>query len=143
MADESAARDYRVSAVPATPEQTEPNIHIKTPVPASPAPNLNPVNQPTAVPNGRVAASAFEKILLMLTGVITIVLASVIVATQVSVTSAQRHLQDVDQRITKVQAKNSDAKQTINEMLQSNHLNDVAAKDGLSFNEANIRNVGK
>lgn len=143
MADESAARDYRASAVPAMPEQTEPNIHIKTPTPASPAPKHNPVNQPVAVPSGRVAVSAFEKVLLTLTGVIMVVLGSVIVATQVSVTSAQRHLQDVDQQITKVKAKNSDAKQTINEMLQSNHLNEAAAKDGLSFNEANIRNVGK
>jgi len=79
----------------------------------------------------------------MVAGVVTVVLATVIVATQVSVATAQRNLQDVEQSIATVEAKNSDAKQTINEIMQSSHLNTVAAKDGLAFNEANIRNVGK
>ncbi|TAR29622.1 protein required for the initiation of cell division, partial [Lactiplantibacillus plantarum] len=69
-----------------------------------------PAARPQAIPAGRVAVSAFEKILLMVTGVITVALATVIVATQISVADAQRDLQDVEQTIATVQAKNSDAK---------------------------------
>ncbi|MFC6171763.1 protein required for the initiation of cell division [Loigolactobacillus jiayinensis] len=136
MADESAARDYSLLAEPVAPSMPQPEIHIKAPAKA-------PAVQPQAIPAGRVAVSAFEKVLLMVAGVVTVVLATVIVATQVSVATAQRNLQDVEQSIATVEAKNSDAKQTINEIMQSSHLNTVAAKDGLTFNEANIRNVGK
>ncbi|MFD0897920.1 protein required for the initiation of cell division [Loigolactobacillus binensis] len=142
MADESAARDYSLLAEPVTPSTPKPEIHIKTPV-AAPTTTIDPVTQPQAIPAGRVAVSAFEKILLMVTGIVAVGLATIIVSTQISVASAQRSLQDVEQTITAVQAKNSDAKQTINEIMQSSHLNTVAAKDGLTFNEANVRNVGK
>lgn len=137
MADESAARDYSLLADPLAPSTPQPEIHIKAPLETTPA------ARPQAIPAGRVAVSAFEKILLMVTGVITVALATVIVATQISVADAQRDLQDVEQTIATVQAKNSDAKQTINEIMQSSHLDAVAAKDGLTFNEANIRNVSK
>ncbi|MFD1319473.1 protein required for the initiation of cell division [Loigolactobacillus zhaoyuanensis] len=143
MADESAARDYSLLAEPVAPSMPQPDIHIKAPAETAPATKIDPATQPQAIPAGRVAVSAFEKILLTVTGIAVVALATVIVATQISVANAQRSLQDVEQTISAVQAKNSDAKQTINEIMQSSHLNTVAAKDGLTFNEANIRNVGK
>ncbi len=131
MADESAARDFSSLADPVAPSVTQPDIHIQE----------TPQVQPVATPASHVAISAFERTLMVTLGIVLVSLCTMIVSSKIAVSSAQQHLQDIGQSVTALQLQNTNYKQEINELMQSNHLNDVAARDGLSLNEANIRNV--
>jgi cell division protein FtsL len=130
MLDESTARDLTALTQPeTTAPQVQPEIHKA----AQPAPQ--------AVPRQHVAFSVFEKAAVVALGLVAVALCTLIVSSKIALASTQRNLENVGRSITKVESDTTDYKQEVNELMQTNHLDSVASKDGLKLNEANIRNV--
>ena len=130
MLDESTARDLTALTQPeTTAPQVQPEIHTA----AQPAPQ--------AGPRQHVAFSVFEKAAVVALGLVAVALCTLIVSSKIALASTQRNLENVGRSITKVESDTTDYKQEVNELMQTNHLDSVASKDGLKLNEANIRNV--
>lgn len=102
-----------------------------------------PVELPRVAVKQRVRFSMFEKVMASVITAIAITLMVVLVHTTVSVSASQRQLQDVQTSITKVKTANTDLQQEIGELSSSDRLAAYAKKNGLTFKEANVRNVTK
>lgn len=112
----------------------EPQITVDTPAQTA------PVAAPTP---SKVPFSGLERFGLCCVAVVTLVLMVLLVQTNVGVASAQRQLQNVQSHITQVQSSNVDLRQEVSELSSSDRLSAYAQKNGLAFDDANVRNVSK
>ncbi|ASG80975.1 cell division protein FtsL [Lactobacillus pentosus] len=115
-----------------TPGATTP-VHKTTTV-ATPNP---------AIKTQRVAFSMFEKVLCVGLSLVVFSLAIMLVSTNITATNAESELQTVQEKVSKVQAKNTSAAQEISELSSRSRLNKIAKQYGLSLNNGSIRNVYK
>ncbi|WP_191988093.1 cell division protein FtsL [Lapidilactobacillus wuchangensis] len=114
--------------------ETEPLVTPSTPV------------EPAGVAQAqstRVAFSGLERICACCTGLLTIALMVFLVHTNVGIAGTQRQLQDVQVKISQIKAANVDLRQEVSELSSSDRLSAYAQKNGLTFNDANVRNVSK
>ncbi|WP_457951234.1 cell division protein FtsL [Lactiplantibacillus pentosus] len=115
-----------------TPGATTP-VHKTTTV-ATPNPSIK---------TQRVAFSMFEKVLCVGLSLLVFSLAIMLVSTNITATNAESELQTVQEKVSKVQAKNTSAAQEISELSSRSRLNKIAKQYGLSLNNGSIRNVYK
>ncbi|WP_125605295.1 cell division protein FtsL [Lapidilactobacillus bayanensis] len=102
-----------------------------------------PLELPQIEVKQKVRFSAFEKVMASVIAAIAVIMMVALVHTTVSVSASQRQLQDVQTSITKVKTANTDLQQEIGELSSSDRLAAYAKKNGLTFKEANVRNVTK
>ncbi|MBU7489331.1 cell division protein FtsL [Lactiplantibacillus pentosus] len=115
-----------------TPGATTP-VHKTTTV-ATPNPSIK---------TQRVSFSMFEKVLCVGLSLVVFSLAIMLVSTNITATNAESELQTVQEKVSKVQAKNTSAAQEISELSSRSRLNKIAKQYGLSLNNGSIRNVYK
>lgn len=102
-----------------------------------------PIELPQISVKQKVRYSMFEKVMACVIAVTAVIMMVMLVHTTVSVSTSQRQLQDVQTSITKVKTINMDLQQEIGELSSSDRLAAFAKKNGLTFKEANVRNVTK
>ncbi|MFD1412038.1 cell division protein FtsL [Lapidilactobacillus gannanensis] len=93
--------------------------------------------------SARVAFSGLERVCACCAGIATIALMIFLVHTNVGIAGTQRQLQDVQVKISQIKATNVDLRQEVSELSSSDRLSAYAQKNGLTFNDANVRNVSK
>jgi len=118
-------------------QQAEPTY-----TPAQPVAPVKPA-EPKLKAKTRVGFSTFEKALGLTGSLICVALMIVLVSSKIALTNAQHNLQQVDNRISKVQSQNTNYKQQIGALQSSNRLEKIAHDSGMSLSNANIRNVTK
>ncbi|MFD1465246.1 cell division protein FtsL [Lapidilactobacillus mulanensis] len=106
-------------------------------------PQAQPLELPKVAVRGKekVALSKFEKLMFGVVACATVALMMMLVHTTINVSSSQRQLQDVQSKITKVETTNVDLQQEVGELTSSDRLATYAKENGLTFNDANVRNV--
>ncbi|WP_295730165.1 cell division protein FtsL [uncultured Limosilactobacillus sp.] len=90
-----------------------------------------------------VAISKFEY---LLTGCCTLVICAMmisLVSAKISVNNAQRHLQNIQSQISKVNNSNISQQQEIGDLTSQDSLQKIAAKYHLNDSNTNVRNVNK
>ncbi len=92
---------------------------------------------------GGRAGDLFGRKRLFLIGLVVFSLAIMLVSTNITATNAESELQTVQEKVSKVQAKNTSAAQEISELSSRSRLNKIAKQYGLSLNNGSIRNVYK
>lgn len=132
------AQNSLAEAVPLTQEpQQRPNIERPQ---RQAQPKLDPQQQPNSQ---KLPVSKFEKCLLTVCGLVLAVMMVCVVSSKIAMTNAQHQLQSVNSRVTTVQNHNTSAQQEINELQSRSRLDKIAKKQGLSLDNARIRNVSK
>ncbi|MTV82919.1 cell division protein FtsL [Secundilactobacillus folii] len=91
----------------------------------------------------KLTLSKFEKCLLVTGTLIVVVMMLSVVSMKIGVSSAQQQLQDVSNKITSFQSKNTNDRQTINELLNRSRLEKIAKQNGMTLSNSKIRNVNK
>lgn len=100
--------------------------------------------KPQAKPQGkRLALNGVERVIIGIIGAVVVALMVLVVQTTASVAKNQRELQNIQAQTSKAKATNIDLKQEISELSSSDRLTTFAKKNGLSFNDANVRNITK
>lgn len=107
-----------------------------------PQPQVAPKPE-TQVKGKRLALNGVERLIIGVIGVIAVALMVLVVQTTASVAKSQRELQNIQTQTSKAKATNVDLKQEISELSSSDRLAAFAKKNGLSFNDANVRNITK
>ncbi|WP_125581857.1 cell division protein FtsL [Levilactobacillus cerevisiae] len=132
------AQNNLAEAVPLSAEpQQRPNIEQPQ---RQAQPQLNPQQHPNS---HKLPISKFEKCLLTACGLVLAVMMVCVVSAKITTTNAQHNLQSINSRITTVQNHNTNAQQQINELQSRSRLDKIAKKQGLSLQNARIRNVNK
>lgn len=90
-----------------------------------------------------VGWSKFERLLVAVGSLITLVLMISLLSTKVAINNQQRHLQDVQAQISKAKSSNISSQQEIAELTSQSHLKSAAHKYGLTDKNSNVRNVNK
>ncbi|WP_283678888.1 cell division protein FtsL [Lentilactobacillus sp. Marseille-Q4993] len=87
--------------------------------------------------------SRFEKLLMGIGGAIAAVMCIFVISSKIALTNSQHQLQQLDNRIVTMHNKNTTLTQQIGELQSSSRLQKIAKNNGMSLNNANIRNVTK
>lgn len=132
------AQNNLAEAVPLTQEpQQRPNIEQPQ---RQAQPRVSPQQHPSS---HKLPVSKFEKCLLTACGLVLAVMMVCVVSSKIALTNAQHNLQSINNQITTVQNHNTNAQQQINELQSRSRLDKIAKKQGLSLENARIRNVNK
>ncbi|MFD1671133.1 cell division protein FtsL [Agrilactobacillus yilanensis] len=99
-------------------------------------------NNPKAA-GAKVPLSLFERLAMVVGGLIVIGLMISLVSAKIAVGTAQRNLQSVNTAVSDLKTKNADLKQEIGTLNSSDRLQAFAKKHGLTFNEESVRNISK
>ncbi|GAX01831.1 cell division protein FtsL [Secundilactobacillus silagei] len=126
MAQNNLATQYQPQTLPKQPQ----------------VPLHRPSKQAVSVPK-ELPVSRFEKCLLTVGGVLIVGMMLWLVSTQIGVSTSQQHLQDVNTQIASFENKNTNDRQTINELLNRSRLEKVAKANGMTLSNSKVRNVNK
>ncbi|WP_373891509.1 cell division protein FtsL [Weissella confusa] len=107
------------------------------------------VNQPQQRPSVRVVKRKLEKpgfnaidiAFCVATAFVVVFMAMVVVHTSNRAATANSQLATTSASLEKVRNQNNDLKQEVSDLTSPSRLNDVAAKNGLTLQNQNIRNV--
>ncbi len=109
-------------------------------------PLATPQLEPQAAPvqySRKVRFSLLERLLALGSCLAILGFMVFLVHGSVTVTNSQRQLQDIQTKIGKTKTSNVDLQQEIGELGSSDRLAAYAKKNGLSFDDANVRNMSK
>ncbi|MFC6274584.1 cell division protein FtsL [Levilactobacillus tangyuanensis] len=107
-------------------------------------PQPTPQQQPQQSPQKhRLPVSKFEKCLMTACGLILAVLMVSVVSAKIAMSNAQHELQSVNNQVTTYTNRNTNTQQEINELQSRTRLDKIAKKQGLTLQNARIRNVNK
>lgn len=107
-------------------------------------PQPTPQQQPQQSPRKRrLPVSKFEKCLMTVCGLILAVLMVSVVSAKIAMSNAQHELQSVNNQVTTYTNRNTNTQQEINELQSRTRLDKIAKKQGLTLENARIRNVNK
>ncbi|WP_261805732.1 cell division protein FtsL [Lapidilactobacillus luobeiensis] len=103
------------------------------------------IETPVSAPESshKVRFSILERLLAVCACAAVLSLMIFLVHTSVGIASNQRQLQDIQTKISQVKTSSVDLQQEIGELGSSDRLAAYAKKNGLSFNDANVRNMTK
>lgn len=87
--------------------------------------------------------SKFERLLVAVGSLVTLVMMITLLSVKVSINNQQRHLQDLQSQITKIKSSNTSSQQEIAELTSQSHLKSAAHQYGLTDKNSNVRNVNK
>ncbi|WP_267202084.1 septum formation initiator family protein [Limosilactobacillus kribbianus] len=87
--------------------------------------------------------SPFERLLVIVGGIVTLCLVITLLSTKVAINNQQHHLQDLQSQISKVKNANTSSQQEIAELTSQSHLKAAAHKYGLSDRNSNVRNINQ
>ena len=111
-----------------------------------------PVENPTTLiekqpeapqPVWKLKLSGMEKLLIIGGCAVLCLLMIGVVSSKIALSNSQQQLQRLDNRIVKLHNGNTSLNQQISELQSSSRLNQIAKQNGMSLNNANIRNVTK
>lgn len=107
-------------------------------------PQPTPQQQPQQSPRKRrLPVSKFETCLMTVCGLILAVLMVSVVSAKIAMSNAQHELQSVNNQVTTYTNRNTNTQQEINELQSRTRLDKIAKKQGLTLENARIRNVNK
>lgn len=118
--------------------QMDPQAYPEQPA----APLHKQAAQPITVPQ-HLNVSKFEKCLIAVGSLVVVVMALCLVNTKIGISAAQQRLQDVESKITQFDNKNTNNRQTINELMNRSRLEKIAKQNGMTLRNSKIRNVNK
>lgn len=101
-----------------------------------------PLQRPQPVTR-KVAWSPFERLLVGVGSIITLLMVITLLSTKVTINNQQHHLQDLQTKISKIKSANTSSQQEIAELTSQDHLKSVARKYGLSDKNSNVRDINK
>lgn len=87
--------------------------------------------------------SKFERLLVVVGSLVTLVMMITLLSVKVSINNQQRHLQDLQSQTTKIKSSNTSSQQEIAELTSQSHLKSAAHQYGLTDKNSNVRNVNK
>ncbi|WP_251547028.1 cell division protein FtsL [Limosilactobacillus caecicola] len=90
-----------------------------------------------------VAISKFEYVITIFCAAIVCIMMVSLISAKIGVTNSQRHLQNVQTKISKVNNSNISQQQEISEITSQPNLQKVAKKYNLKDSNTNVRNVNK
>lgn len=90
---------------------------------------------------GKVPHNRLEKAIIVIGVLLSLGMMVLLVSATVAQTTAQHNLADIEQKITKKQASNTNLRQEIGELTSTKRMNKIAREQGLHSSENNIRNV--
>lgn len=130
------AQNSLAEAVPFTAEpQQRPNIE---------QPKRQTRQTPQQHPQGeKLPVSKFEKCLMTVCGLALALLMVCVVSSKIAMSTAEHHLQSINNQVTTIQNHNTSKQQQINELQSRSRLDKIAKKQGLTLENARIRNVNK
>ena len=130
------AQNSLAEAVPFTAElQQRPNIE---------QPKRQTRQAPQQHPQGeKLPVSKFEKCLMTVCGLALALLMVCVVSSKIAMSTAEHHLQSINNQVTTIQNHNTSKQQQINELQSRIRLDKIAKKQGLTLENARIRNVNK
>lgn len=130
------AQNSLPEAVPFTAEpQQRPNIE---------QPKRQTRQVPQQHPQGeKLPVSKFEKCLMTVCGLALALLMVCVVSSKIAMSTAEHNLQSINNKVTTIQNHNTSKQQQINELQSRSRLDKIAKKQGLTLENARIRNVNK
>ncbi|GEA99161.1 hypothetical protein LBR02_17260 [Levilactobacillus brevis] len=66
-----------------------------------------------------------------------------VISSKIAMSTAEHHLQSINNKVTTIQNHNTSKQQQINELQSRSRLDKIAKKQGLTLENARIRNVNK
>ncbi|HJF53584.1 MAG TPA: cell division protein FtsL [Limosilactobacillus coleohominis] len=105
-----------------------------------------PVQQPREATQPQFQPVAISKFEYLLTGCCAFVICAMmisLISAKISVNNSQRHLQNIQTQISKVNNSNISQQQEIGDLTSQSNLQKIAAKYNLNDSNTNVRNVNK
>lgn len=101
--------------------------------------------QPQQLPRQetKVHWSLFERLLVVVGGVVTLLLTVSLLSTKNTINNRQHHLQNLQTQISKAKSNNTSLQQEIDDLTSQANLKAAARKYGLSDKNSNVRNIDK
>jgi len=91
----------------------------------------------------KLPVSKFEKCLMTVCGLALALLMVCVVSSKIAMSTAEHNLQSINNKVTTIQNHNTSKQQQINELQSRSRLDKIAKKQGLTLENARIRNVNK
>ncbi len=105
-----------------------------------------PFQQPQRAAQPQYQPVAISKFEYLLTGCCALVICAMmisLISAKISVNNSQRHLQNIQTQISKVNNSNISQQQEIGDLASQSNLQKIAAKYNLNDSNTNVRNVNK
>lgn len=110
--------------------------------PAQPEKQPEIQNDPQVL-EAKVPLSIFERLAMMVGGLVIVGLMISLVSAKIAVGNSQRNLQSINTEVSDLKTQNADLKQEVGTLNSSDRLQQFAQKHGLTFNEQSVRNISK
>ncbi|ALV20785.1 MAG: cell division protein FtsL [Carnobacterium sp.] len=116
------------------------NLEVETPIQSPVLPKETTIHRPLPKKSG---ITNLEKMVIGIVSVITFALIAVSISLEINIASTNRALQDTNSSIANITTINNNLEQEVQELSRYDRVYEIANRQGLEMNEANVRNVIK
>ncbi|MEG0442941.1 MAG: cell division protein FtsL [Carnobacterium sp.] len=116
------------------------NLEVETPIQSPVLPKETTIHRPLPKKSG---ITNLEKMVIGIVSVIAFALIAVSISLEINIASTNRALQDTNSSIANITTINNNLEQEVQELSRYDRVYEIANRQGLEMNEANVRNVIK
>lgn len=116
------------------------NLEVETPIQSPVLPKETTIHRPLPKKSG---ITNLEKMVIGIVSVIAFALIAVSISLEINIASTNRALQDTNSSIANTTTINNNLEQEVQELSRYDRVYEIANRQGLEMNEANVRNVIK